>query len=66
MSDAACPGLPASGTWQNVSPPGSNYPKTYTGMVSVAVRTDDPAIVYAGADSNGIFKSTDCGATWRS
>ena len=33
-------------------------------MISVIVRPDNPAIVYAGADSNGIFKSTDCGATW--
>ena len=30
----------------------------------MVVRPDDPAIVYTGADSHGIFRSTDCGATW--
>jgi|HubBroStandDraft_2_1064218.scaffolds.fasta_scaffold21223_3 hypothetical protein len=52
------------GGWLNVSPPGSNYASTYSGINAVAVRSDNPSIVYAGADSNGMFRSTDCGATW--
>lgn len=64
VTNAACPKLPAAGQWQNISPPGSNYTTTYTGINAVAVRPDNPAVIYAGADSNGIFKSTDCGATW--
>src|SRR5579864_1318678 len=64
VADAACPKLPAAGQWQNISPPGSNYTQTYTGINAVIVRPDDPAVVYTGADSNGIFRSTDCGATW--
>ncbi len=62
----ACPNLPAllDGGWMNISPPGSNYAATYSGINAVAVRSDNPAIVYAGADSNGMFRSTDCGATW--
>ncbi|HTB73574.1 MAG TPA: hypothetical protein VK762_10040 [Polyangiaceae bacterium] len=64
VADAACPKLPAAGQWQNISPPGSNYTQTYTGINAVVVRPDDPAVVYTGADSNGIFKSSDCGATW--
>jgi hypothetical protein len=63
VSDAACPGLPASG-WQNVSPPGSDYTNNYSGLNAVAVRPDNPAVVYVGANLHGIFKSTDCGATW--
>src|SRR3984957_3995271 len=61
-----CPNLPllAAGGWLNISPPGSNYATTYSGINAVAVRPDNPAIVYAGADSNGMFRSTDCGATW--
>jgi photosystem II stability/assembly factor-like uncharacterized protein len=61
-----CPNLPAllDGGWMNVSPPGSNYSKTYSGINAVALRPDNPAVVYAGADSNGMFRSTDCGATW--
>lgn len=62
--DGSCPNLPEAGTWQNVSPPGSNYTKTYTGIDSVVVRPDNPAVVFAGAELNGIFKSTDCGANW--
>ena len=63
----ACPDLPAllDGGWVNVSPPESNYASTYSGINAVAVRPDNPAIVYAGADSNGMFRSTDCGATWK-
>jgi hypothetical protein len=62
----ACPDLPVllDGGWLNISPPGSNYASTYSGINAVAVRPDNPAIVYAGADSNGMFRSTDCGATW--
>jgi hypothetical protein len=62
----ACPNLPSlvDGGWLSVSPPGSNYANTYSGINAVAVRPDNPAIVYAGADSNGMFRSTDCGATW--
>lgn len=62
----ACPNLPTllDGGWMNISPPGSNYATTYSGVNAVAIRSDDPAIVYAGVDSNGMFRSTDCGATW--
>jgi hypothetical protein len=61
-----CPNLPVllDGGWVNISPPGSNYASTYSGINAVAVRPDNPAIVDAGADSNGMFRSTDCGATW--
>jgi photosystem II stability/assembly factor-like uncharacterized protein len=62
----ACPNLPLllDGGWLNVSPSGSHYASTYSGINAVAIRPDNPAIVYAGADSNGMFRSTDCGATW--
>jgi hypothetical protein len=64
VANSPCPGLPAPGQWRNISPPGSNYTSTYTGINAVVTRPDDPAIVYTGADSNGLFKSTDCGTTW--
>lgn len=61
----ACPNLASlMGGWVNVSPPGSKYTTTYSGIDAIAVRPDNPAIVYAGADSVGMFRSTDCGATW--
>ncbi len=64
VADSACSGLPASGTWKNISPPGSDYTQTYTGMNAIAVRPDNPAVVYVGADMHGIYRSNDCGATW--
>jgi hypothetical protein len=53
------------------NPPG-NFSSGSDGMVAVAVDPVDPATVYVGgghqtccADgSDGLFKSTDCGATW--
>ena len=59
-----CSNLPAKGTWENVSPPSSNYSKTYTGINAIALRSDDPSVIFVGADSAGIFRSNDCGSTW--
>jgi hypothetical protein len=64
VTNAPCANQPTPGQWLNISPPGSNYTKTYTGINAVVVRPDNPAIVYTGADMNGLYKSTDCGGTW--
>jgi hypothetical protein len=61
-----CSNLPAAGTWENISPvvavvgdtSGKNFAE------SIVVDPFDPATVWQGAGSAGIFKSTDCGATW--
>jgi hypothetical protein len=47
----ACPNLPLllDGGWLNISPPGSNYATTYSGINAVAVRPDNPAIIYAAS-----------------
>ncbi len=62
VTNASC--KPAGSVWENASPPASNYANTTTGITSVVVRPDNPAVVIVGADSKGIFRSTDCGATW--
>jgi len=54
---SACNGLPAVGTWDRVGPPGIND------MNAVMVDPFDAAIVWLGT-GRGVFKSTDCGATW--
>ncbi|MGO9838162.1 MAG: WD40/YVTN/BNR-like repeat-containing protein [Polyangiaceae bacterium] len=64
VTNASCSTLPASGTWRNISPAASDYMQTYAGMMAIAIRPDNPAVVYVGADLHGIFKSTDCGGTW--
>jgi hypothetical protein len=56
---SACNGLPAAGTWDNVAPPG------VTDTNAVMVDPFDAAIVWLGANNKGVFKSTDCGATWK-
>jgi hypothetical protein len=64
QNTAACAGLSAAGIWRNISPPNTDYQTTYTGINALAVRPDDPRIIYVGADSHGIYRSTDCGGTW--
>lgn len=69
----ACPsGAAAVGTWVQITPPQIPIDDTSVGMVSVSVDPLDPATVYTsgghkaccGNGSDGVFKSTDCGATW--
>src|ERR1041384_3609385 len=59
------------GEWENVTPPVP--PSDYKGAifaVSVAVSPQDPSVVYTSLSKDvagqafGMFKSTDCGATW--
>jgi hypothetical protein len=61
-----CTGLPAPGTWENISPvvavvgdtSGNNYAE------AVVVDPFDSATVWFATGYRGIFKSTDCGATF--
>jgi hypothetical protein len=59
----------AVGVWENVTPP--QIPSSGTFVEAVAVNPTDPAIVVAsgasdmtGGSGYGLYKSTDCGATW--
>ncbi len=60
LDAGACPALAATGQWKNVTPPGA----ASAGTDAIAVRPDYPSTIYAGSNGNGIFRSTDCGATW--
>jgi hypothetical protein len=53
-----CPGLPAGGAWQSITPAGVAWTD------AVVVDPFDAATVWLGAKDHGIFKSGDCGATW--
>ncbi|HEV8247995.1 MAG TPA: hypothetical protein VGP93_19610, partial [Polyangiaceae bacterium] len=52
-----CTALPASGTWEKISPTGDDA------SGSIALDPFDSAIIWAG-NKNGLNKSTDCGASW--
>jgi photosystem II stability/assembly factor-like uncharacterized protein len=58
------------GQWQNASPPidlrydGSVAFRNY-GTLTVAVAPSDPRVVYLGTCYQGLWKTTDAGATWR-
>jgi hypothetical protein len=65
-----CPGAGSSaiGEWQNLVPPGVHIEASYggfnTGTVSFALDPSDTRIVYLGTHGQGIYKSSDCGASW--
>jgi hypothetical protein len=68
-SDAgACADLPAPGTWENVTPPGTSSKPAVNGTVGAAIVVDpfDARTVWlgTGGENDEIWRSDDCGATW--
>jgi len=61
-----CANLPAAGKWENISPVTATIGDGSGQNFSEAVVVDpfDPATVWFGTGFAGVFKSTDCGATW--
>jgi photosystem II stability/assembly factor-like uncharacterized protein len=55
----------AVGTWENITPAGipQNSANDY-GSNSFVINPRDTATVYLGSNGHGVFKTTDCGATW--
>ncbi len=62
----ACNALAASGTWENITPPVAPIagvtPCAFGG--AFVMNPLDPSMVYVGSCNEGIWKTTDCGATW--
>jgi hypothetical protein len=66
-----CNQLSAAGMWENITPgdvnldPGFQTPAgTNYGAHSVGVDRQNSGTVYLGTSAQGIYKTTDCGATW--
>ncbi|HWB76020.1 MAG TPA: hypothetical protein VG755_13720 [Nannocystaceae bacterium] len=61
-----CDGLAPVGTWEEITPPVQPLPDQepcpYGG--AFAMNPQDPAMVWAGSCNQGIWKTSDCGATW--
>lgn len=64
----ACDDLPASGTWEDVTPPGHSTKAAVNGTVGAAIIVDpfDARTVWLGTgiENDEIWRSDDCGATW--
>ena len=64
----ACDGLPAAGTWEDITPPGHSTKPAVNGTVGAAVIVDpfDPRRVWlgTGGENDEIWRSDDCGAQW--
>ena len=55
------------GQWQNISPPGLYRPgaaKPPYGCMDIQVSPCNPYVLYLTTDSEGMWRSTDAGATW--
>jgi hypothetical protein len=65
---AACPVTTSTpGVWEDVSPPMAKLDPNdwYHGaVVAFDFSLKNSATIYLGSNSEGIFKTTDCGATW--
>lgn len=65
-----CGSLPAAGTWQNISPPAFASPTNMETLAVVVDPSDGSVYAAAGNKTNGgnggtgVYKSTDCGATF--
>lgn len=61
-----CEGLAPAGTWEEITPPVQPLPDQapcpYGG--AFAMNPQDPATLWAGSCNQGIWKTSDCGATW--
>jgi hypothetical protein len=63
----ACDELPAEGVWEEITPPvmplAGNEPCPYGG--AFVMDPQDPTTLYVGSCNQGIWKSSDCGASWQ-
>jgi len=53
----------APGVWTNITPPIPGLSSTY-GTTNLAIDPSNHGVLYATADQNGLWKSTNCGASW--
>jgi hypothetical protein len=69
VNHGSCSGLAASGVWEDITPPSvkAQLPgpsNCQYGVQALAVDPVNTGVVYLGTCSMGVWKTTDCGATW--
>lgn len=60
-----CDGLGKVGEWEEISPPEMIKEAPYTGALMALVDANNAGVVYVATSKNGIFRSADCGASWK-
>jgi hypothetical protein len=58
----ACDSLAEAGVWENITPPGVDL--SQFGISHITLSPQNPSTVYVGTNGSGLFKTTDCGASW--
>jgi hypothetical protein len=58
-----CPSIGSSKGWEDITPPGV-LTSDNDATLSFVIDPKDASIVYLGTVKKGLFKTTDCGATW--
>lgn len=54
------------GVWQNITPPQVDLTSgDFFGMQALVIDPVNPSTIYVGRAMDGIYKSTDCGASWK-
>lgn len=66
-----CDSLSGPGQWENITPPQVHLEDSFQtpagenfGANSFVINPQNRAVVYLGTSAQGIYKSTDCGASW--
>lgn len=60
-----CDGLAKVGQWEEITPSGMIKDPPYEGALMGLVDPNNSGTVYVTTSANGIFKSTDCGSSWK-
>jgi hypothetical protein len=59
-----CDGLGAVGQFEKITPPNIKLSPPYTGTIMVLADPQASGTIYTTTSQSGVFRSTDCGATW--
>ncbi|HEV8244673.1 MAG TPA: hypothetical protein VGP93_02855 [Polyangiaceae bacterium] len=59
-----CDSLGEKGLWEDITPPGVTLEPPYGGVLTVLTDPQNSGTLYSLTSRSGVFKTTDCGASW--